>query len=222
MMSNPRLIFVLIFICNFAFGQDIKTIKKEITTPYYIKEVYEVLKKNESVKHGEYTRYITPKKVVEKGRYENNVKTGIWEFYSYNGALEQKYNFSENKIEWSAPEESSNRIQTEIGGKFFDVAPEEMPIFIGGSSRLQMFIWRDFGYPVAARRNGTQGTVLVSAIITKEGKVTNETLEVGIGSGCDEVALGAIQKIPDEWIPAKVNGEATNVKVFYPLRFRLE
>lgn len=222
MISNLRLIFVLFFICNLAFGQATKMIKKETTTPYYVKEVYEVLKKNESVKHGEYTRFRNPKKVVEKGRYENNEKTGIWEFYAYNGALEQKYNFSENKVEWSAPEESSNRIQTETGGKSMDIAPEEMPIFIGGSTRLQMFIWRNFEYPVAARRNGTQGTVVVSAIITKDGKVTNETLEVGIGSGCDEVALSAIQKIPDEWIPAKVNGEATNVKIFYPLRFRLE
>lgn len=222
MMSNLRLIFVLFFICNFSFGQGTKIIKKETKTPYYIKEVYEVLKKNESVKHGEYVRSGSNNRVVERGHYENNEKTGIWEFYAFDGALEQKYNFSENKIEWSEPEESSIPIQTEIGGKFTDIAPEEMPVFIGGPTRLQTLMWRDFEYPLAARRNGTQGTVLVSAVITKDGKVTNETVEVGIGSGCDDVALSAAQKIPDEWIPARVNGEATNVKIFYPLRFRLE
>ncbi|HRJ31695.1 MAG TPA: energy transducer TonB [Cyclobacteriaceae bacterium] len=76
-------------------------------------------------------------------------------------------------------------------------------------------------YPADARRFGTQGKVLISVIITKDGRITDETVEKGLGHGLDEEALRVIQQIPDEWIPGTVNGETTDIKMIIPVTFRL-
>ena len=54
-------------------------------------------------------------------------------------------------------------------------------------------------YPSDARRNGIQGKVYVSAVITKTGEMIDEKVEEGLGYGMDEEALRIIKMIPDEY-----------------------
>jgi len=190
-------------------------------TPAYSKEVYYVLKSDKNVRHGEYLRYGLNKGIGEKGRYDMNQRVGIWEFYNSEGELEQKYNYTDRKVEYLNPSGATYRILwTEINGTYEDKQPDEMPVFIGGQSR-QWYFTLNLKYPAAARRQGTQGKVFISAIITRDGKMIDEKVETGIGDGCDEEALRVIKNIPDEWIPAKINGEATNVRILLPVTFKL-
>lgn len=216
-----KLLLAGIFLSTNLFGQETKKVTEVITTPAYSKEVYSVLKTDKKIRHGEYVRYGWNNKIAEKGLYESNIRVGVWEFYDFNGELEQKYNYTDRKIEILKPSELKFDILTQIDGVYVDKAPDEMPIFIGGQSR-QFYFSMAMKYPVEAKRQGIQGKVIISAIITTEGKMIGEKIEEGIGSGCDQEALKTIQNFPDDWIPAKVNGEPVNVKILIPLKFKLE
>lgn len=219
-MDKITLICVLVILTNPSFAQETKEITKENNFPNY-KEVYSILTTDKKIKHGKYVSYGRNNKIQEKGEYELGKKIGLWEFYNWDGELEQKYNFTDNKIDWNTSKESKLIIQTEVNGVFVDIKPDQFPVFIGGYYRLTRFVFA-LKYPVEARRNGTQGTVVISAIITVDGRMIDEKVEFGIGSGCDKEALRVLKEIPDEWISARHNGELRNVKIFYPVKFKLE
>ena len=107
------------------------------------------------------------------------------------------------------------------GDNYKAIELEEPPIFIGGKSWFYYYSWTLLIYPAEARRRGIQGKVLISATITKDGKMIDEKIEDGPGYGTNEEALRVIQLIPDDWIPAKVNGEVVEIRVLIPFKFKL-
>jgi periplasmic protein TonB len=212
-----KIVILLLLVSANLLGQDSKKVIVETSNS---KEVYYVLENDKNIRHGEYLRYSWNKDIAEKGLYQMNQRVGAWEFYDFNGNLEQRYNYTDKKIEFSKPSELKPKMWTEINGNYEEKLPDELPIFIGGQAR-QNYCMLTLKYPADARRKGIQGKVIISAIITRDGQLIDEKIESGIGFGCDEEALWSIMNIPDEWIPGKVSGEATNIKILIPVTFKL-
>lgn len=198
-------------------GQDLK--KLTVDDKFYgTKEVFYVLKDNQEIRHGEYKRTSGKLKII--GQYANNKRTGIWKSFDYNGELIQTINFSTNSITPNKiSDDSKHWIKKD--NAFVEVKPDQAPAFIGGYPMLYRLVGITIRYPSEARRLGTQGTVLISVVITKDGQITDETVEKGVGHGLDEEALRVIKLIPDEWTPGVVNGETTDIKIILPVTFRL-
>jgi periplasmic protein TonB len=95
------------------------------------------------------------------------------------------------------------------------VAVEEMPEPIGGIASIQSKIV----YPEIAKRAGVEGRVYVLAFVDKEGNVTKAKILKGIGAGCDEAALKAVEET--RFKPGKQRGKAVNVQVSVPVFFKL-
>ncbi|MBM3262914.1 MAG: TonB family protein [candidate division Zixibacteria bacterium] len=74
-------------------------------------------------------------------------------------------------------------------------------------------------YPEMARNAGIEGTVILFALIDKEGKVRDVQVRKGIGGGLDEAAVEAVKAIP--WTPAIQNNRPVSVWMSVPVRFRL-
>lgn len=74
-------------------------------------------------------------------------------------------------------------------------------------------------YPPAARAQGITGTVLVQALVGKDGKVV-ETRVVKSVALLDSAAVEAVRRY--EFVPAVVNGEAVAVWIALPVRFSLD
>ncbi|MEQ8470761.1 MAG: energy transducer TonB [Marinoscillum sp.] len=194
--------------------------KRIKTTPAFSKEIFYVLKEDKEIKHGEYVRYGYTRKVAERGSYDLNQKVGIWEFYDRDGALEQRYNYDSNVLVFN-PHKLSNKVRTQINGKYEAIIPDELPIFIGGVSKLAYLrMVRD--YPLEARRAGIEGEIYISAVITTDGKLIDEKIEQTLGYGLDEEALKSIRNIPDDFIPAKHDEQDANVMILFPVFFRLD
>ncbi|MDH5366493.1 MAG: energy transducer TonB, partial [Cyclobacteriaceae bacterium] len=75
-------------------------------------------------------------------------------------------------------------------------------------------------YPKEAKKKGIEGKVFVEFIINKKGEVTQLKVLKGIGSGCDNAALEAMQNVED-WNPAKHNGKIVSQKIVLPINFEL-
>jgi protein TonB len=96
------------------------------------------------------------------------------------------------------------------------VAVEELPEPIGGIAAIQAAVV----YPEIAKRAGVEGTVFVEAFVDENGNVTRTQVVKGIGAGCDEAAMAAVQKT--KFKPGKQRGKAVRVRMSIPIRFRLQ
>lgn len=93
-----------------------------------------------------------------------------------------------------------------------------MPQFPDGM--MQKFLARNIKYPVRAIENGVEGTVYVTFVVDKTGKVTNPRVLQGGDKSLDKEAVRVINTIPD-WIPGKQRGKAVDVQFTIPIEFNL-
>lgn len=87
--------------------------------------------------------------------------------------------------------------------------------------RLREFMEKETVYPKEARIKGTEGTVVVSFIITKKGEVTNIEVLRNIGDGCGEAAIEVV-KATKKWTPAEQDGKKVACKLNMPVVFKLK
>jgi protein TonB len=96
------------------------------------------------------------------------------------------------------------------------VVVEQMPELIGGIAAVQQHIT----YPEMALKAGIEGRVVVQFLIDKEGNVVDPVVVRGIGGGCDEEALKAVQKV--KFKPGKQRGKPVIVRFSLPVSFKLQ
>ena len=96
------------------------------------------------------------------------------------------------------------------------VIVEQMPELIGGLPEIQKRIV----YPELARKAGIEGRVVIQFVIDEQGNVTNPVVVRGIGGGCDEEALKAVQTA--KFVPGKQRGKPVKVRYSLPISFKLD
>jgi len=100
------------------------------------------------------------------------------------------------------------------------VVVDQMPEFPGGPNGLGNFIRSNQSYPREALDAKVEGIVTASFIIEKDGKVTNPTIVLSLGHGCDEEVLRLIGMMP-VWKPGIKDGKDVRVKLNIPVEFKL-
>jgi protein TonB len=95
------------------------------------------------------------------------------------------------------------------------VIVEQMPELIGGLAAIQ----KQIKYPEIAKKAGVEGRVIVQFIVDEQGAVVDPHVVRGIGAGCDEEAVRAVQQAKFE--PGKQRGKAVKVKMSLPITFKL-
>ena len=98
---------------------------------------------------------------------------------------------------------------------------EEMPMFPGGTEECLKFIAQNTKYPASAHKNGIQGRVLVTFVVTDQGDIQAPTIMKGVDPDLNAEALRIIKMMP-KWKPGKQRGKAVNVKYTLPVNFRLQ
>ncbi len=208
-----RLILMVFLSCSFLSGvcQQTKRVTRKNSFPS-CKENFHVLKSDNEIKHGLYEQSYKGE-IIVKGQFDNNQKTGSWEYYDGDGKLVQEYNFTTKEV----------LFDSKVAQVKFDTIKYTRPaIYIGGIQRMFRENMASLRYPAEANKNKIQGQVLLKAVITEEGEMVNETVLEGLGYGCDEEALRVFQLVPDEWIPALgKNGKPVKSEIIFPLTFRL-
>jgi len=76
-------------------------------------------------------------------------------------------------------------------------------------------------YPLLARRNGEQGTVMLKVLVTREGVPASVAIEHTSGSArLDEAAAETVRTW--RFIPARRGGHAIDAWLLVPIVFKLE
>lgn len=82
------------------------------------------------------------------------------------------------------------------------------------------YIYKHLKYPDVARQNEIEGTVIISFVVDKTGKLKDLEVVRDIGGGCGTAASKVIKGLSN-WSPGYHNDHAVNVKYTIPISFKL-
>src|SRR5262249_2583861 len=93
------------------------------------------------------------------------------------------------------------------------------PEFPGGNDAMKQWLADNVKYPSAAKKDKLIGLVEVTAVVEKDGSVSDVQVKHDIGGGCGAEAVRAVKTMPT-WVPGEIKNEAKRVKVtikvFFP------
>ncbi|KOY84820.1 hypothetical protein AD998_00460 [bacterium 336/3] len=94
--------------------------------------------------------------------------------------------------------------------------------FEGGINEFRKQLQKQIVYPSLARKKGTEGTVHLQFVVEKDGSISNISVLKGIGDGCDEESVRALEKITKRWASGKdAKGKSVRVRKTIPIKFAL-
>ena len=209
------------------------------------KEIYYVLKSDNKTLHGSYEKLDQNEKVVlsgfykngakdsiwteyswhakRTGKYESDKRVGVWEFYDYEGKLEQRIDFSTKKVLYFnvKNEDKDKKYKVINDSGTFMVKLDQPPLYLDGTMGINS-VNSNIRYPVIAQENAVAGKVEITFTIDSVGKTSNYRITKKIGSGCDEEALRVVKMIPENWLPGIYRGKAVTVDYVLPVSYKLE
>lgn len=98
---------------------------------------------------------------------------------------------------------------------------EQMPEFPGGDAARVKFLHENIYYPQIAKEGGITGTVYITFVVGKDGRLSGFKILRGIGGGCDEEAIRVLKMMPN-WIPGRQGGKSVPVQFNLPIKFTLQ
>ena len=128
------------------------------------------------------------------------------------------------------------KIEESVKEKPFQVV-KDMPRFPGcedkasaerrtcAEGKMVEFIYKNLKYPIEARENAVEGTVVIRFIVEKDGSISDAQIFREIGGECGVEALRVVNLMNTEgikWIPGKQKDKAVRVQYNLPIRFKLE
>lgn len=93
-----------------------------------------------------------------------------------------------------------------------------MPGFGGSVRAIAAAVQSKLASTASTLPQGVQGRVFVNFNVGEDGSVRDATVVKGIGGGCDEAALAAVQQLP-KFIPGKQGGKPVTVNLLVPVTF---
>ena len=129
--------------------------------------------------------------------------------------------------------DAQNQVLKSNGDSIYQTV-DEMPLFPGceltgdakvdkecSDYKMLTYVYKNIKYPETARKNGTQGVVVIRFVVDKTGKVGSPEIKKSIGDGCDETVLDIVKRMPN-WLPGKQDGKAVNVYFNLPVKFKMD
>lgn len=119
-----------------------------------------------------------------------------------------------------APDSSTSRedtVATTDDQKIYETA-DVLPEFPGGKDAMDLWITQNLKYPAAAKKQNIKGLVTVTAVVEKDGSLSEVKVKKDIGGGCGEEAVRVVKLMPS-WIPGMIRNEDKRVRITLSLFF---
>jgi hypothetical protein len=250
---KTTLIFSLLFLQTvLLFGQEPKTKKKKVTQGEGT-AVFYVLASNDTVKHGDYqVKAYTGNRILIKGSYSNNkkvglwteqyygneykgakasghydndMKTGNWSYFDFEGDTAMIYNWTENRMVFSKACHSDMKEYTVINdGKESRSTLECAPTCVTGRDYFLYEFWRMMGQQTSLFNN--MGNDLyqlktnISVTVENTGAVTEITYSTDEKTELKKVVEDFVKSY--KWIPGKKDGKDVTAKFEFPVRISVQ
>lgn len=162
---------------------------------------------------GTYNTYWPQGSIYFTGSVRDGAKNGHWVAYTPDGELlyEEEYQHGQfmKGISFGA-----DSISYTYDSLFTGIHP------YGGWDAYYQGIEERLHYPKKARREGVAGVIYLRMVVERDGSLGELEVLQGIGMGCDEEAVRAVEQGP-HWIPATIRGQPVRLRVVLPITFKL-
>lgn len=147
------------------------------------------------------------------GRFFRQKKEGKWQYFHKNGKPAATEEYKQDKL-------LSRVYYDEAGVQLTDTASKDGPAeFKGGSKKWRSFLIENLVFPPGVKITNTEKiTVVISATIDEEGKVTDAFVSVPVHAAFDNEALRVLKKSP-KWIPATDHNRHIKYYIRQPITF---
>lgn len=192
---------------------------------------------NRGYKVGEWTSYYANKQVQEQSNYVWGKLHGNIKRYWDNGQLKEDVNygggkkFGERKMYYKNGKLALKEFydaNKKMAGSYFDQEGKaveaikiiQSPSFPGGMSAFYEFLNKEIKYPPNAVKNNIAGTVRLSFIVMKDGRI--DDIQV-VSSPDEELSREAIRvlRYNMKWTPGVELGEPAEMRYSIPIKFSL-
>lgn len=111
---------------------------------------------------------------------------------------------------------------------------DRAPQFRGGKDNLLRCLYAHIYYPKSGVLNSLQGTVVMSFVVEKDGRVTDikipdddfwyhfDRKEMKFVNDFYDAATNAVSHTTGRWLPAQLNGQPVRMRMYLPITFNLE
>jgi hypothetical protein len=208
-------LIILTFLLSFSlisFSQERKIIKKK--SDFYI-EIYSI-DKGSKKKDGEYVKIKkSTNDTLIFGNYNNDIKVGLWKFNSSSNRIYFYYNYDKrlfNQLPTSISSIDSFYIKKDTA--FCLTKVDSPPIYLGYKDEIKDVFRQNAIVPADICEKGLSGNSLASFVVDITGKIVDIGIDNSISKGLDKNIIKTINMINGDWIPAKVNGEPIDSKIY--------
>jgi len=215
-MIYPMLLLALC--TSLAYGQQIDTV-------YYDADWKETNKQSSS--YYRIAKTIEPNKLYDIADYFNSgkiqmtgtcsslspeVKHGLFTWYHENGNKKSEVIYENNQ---SKSTKNWKQDGTEDATKY--VSLEKQPMFPGGMTNFYKYIGKKFSYPQQLLKSKPKGTIILSFVIGKDGRISEVQVTQSVHPLLDAEAVRVVENMP-KWEPGIQYGKPVRVKYNIPIK----
>ena len=120
----------------------------------------------------------------------------------------------------SAKAQKSDTLRGLAADTLIFVAVQQPPEFVGGQNKFGKYLAHTIRYPSASFLSRTQGKVIITMIVEKDGSLSHLKVTRSVAEDIDKEALRAMNISP-KWKPGMQNGKPVRVQYSVPISFSL-
>ncbi|WP_316790762.1 TonB family protein [Pedobacter frigoris] len=196
---------------NFAGFQGQSRFNQPSKLDYYVDSLGQVLVENGNG-HFKITVKAGSENYLQEGEYVGGEKDGLWTEKNASGDFIYKEKYLKGKL--------LSGESYKDGKTYLYAVTDEFPTYQNGIQAFYAYLSRTVRYPRDAQDQNISGTVLLSFVVEKDGKVADAEVTRGVYPSLDDEAL-RVMRISPKWIPGKQRGVPMRVKYNVPIKFSL-
>ncbi|HEY4151058.1 MAG TPA: energy transducer TonB [Chitinophagaceae bacterium] len=248
-MKQLLILILLSVSISSLHAQDVKEKTVVIDKPNKIKEVFFVLRTDETIRQGKYSKYqrdnllisgfytqgkpdstwmgYIGNKCITVKHFNRGIPTGTWEQNDQNGNPEIKYNFATDELTDSRDKEKLDSTEKTCyrkdgAGSLEPFAVDRMPIRLQSKTEYLLFLQFNLQYPQEAIDKKEQGTSLIAISLDENGTAVDYSLYSSKSQSLGIEALRTVRLFNPQYLPAIQNGHKVPAIVLQPVTVRLE
>jgi hypothetical protein len=203
---------ILAFIHLCLYSQDLQRKRKSDS---FNQETYFINKKDKK-KNGPYLlQKTTSTDTLISGNYINDLKAGIWTYYSKSNHIFLKYDYDSKQVVFKS--DLINRMDSFYiweNDKFSLQKVESPTIYLGYENQFNIMLAKIVDMPLNLLTNEMSGFSVVVVDINEEGQIYNLTLDKGLDKEFDKNLFKALQSNEGKWLPAIYKGKPAKSRIF--------